>query len=408
MDYRFLEIDEKEYADFVDNNLQHNFFQTIRMGNRFKLEKLERYYIGVKQNNKIVAATLIVNNSPLFLGSKTFDCPKGPILDYNNFELVAFFTSELKKFVKQKGGFRVVIDPYVINVSRDCDGKEISGINNRSIVNGLESNGYKKLKGGVQVKWIYCLDTLKKSIEELTKEMNSNTRNYINQAINKYKVRCEELAYSRLNEFKHITESTCQRKGFGDRSLKYYQNMFNCFGKQVKFIIAYLYPKECIVVLKNEIEELNLKISKLSSSVKNNKKIRQYKTDIDNNSKKINELNNIFNESGEKIAISGAMFIIYGREVVYLFSGSHEEYMHYHGQYLIQYEMIKYACTNNYERYNFYGISDNFNPKDENYGIYKFKKSFGGYVEELIGSFELETTVLYKMYSLIRHLKRRK
>ena len=44
-----------------------------------------------------------------------------------------------------------------------------------------------------------------------------------------------------------------------------------------------------------------------------------------------------------------------------------------------------FAADNGYKRYNFYGIQDVFNPKGKDYGVYEFKKGFGGYVEELIG-----------------------
>ena len=86
------------------------------------------------------------------------------------------------------------------------------------------------------------------------------------------------------------------------------------------------------------------------------------------------------------------MFMLYGEEVVYLFSGSEEQYMkEYNAQYAIQWHMIKYAATHGFKRYNFYGISG-LPRNGELDGIYEFKKGFDtkhGKVIELIGSYEL-------------------
>ena len=52
--------------------------------------------------------------------------------------------------------------------------------------------------------------------------------------------------------------------------------------------------------------------------------------------------------------LSAAMFMLYGDEVVYLFSGSDEQYMkEYNAQYAIQWYMIKYAAEHGYKKYNF-------------------------------------------------------
>jgi lipid II:glycine glycyltransferase (peptidoglycan interpeptide bridge formation enzyme) len=108
-------------------------------------------------------------------------------------------------------------------------------------------------------------------------------------------------------------------------------------------------------------------------------------------------------------ALSAAMFMLYGDEIVYLFSGSDEKYMRdYNAQYLIQWHMIKYAADHGFKRYNFYGIHG---LPDDNCpdGIYDFKKGFTtdetGRVIELIGTFEapLDPTVS-KMYHLLLRL----
>ena len=55
--------------------------------------------------------------------------------------------------------------------------------------------------------------------------------------------------------------------------------------------------------------------------------------------------------------------------------------------------------------HNFYGIPANINEHPKDYGIYEFKKGFNGYVEELIGEFELPITWHYKLFKLIHKMR---
>ena len=80
--------------------------------------------------------------------------------------------------------------------------------------------------------------------------------------------------------------------------------------------------------------------------------------------------------------------------------------MNFNAQYFIQWEMIKYGIKNNYKRYNFYGISGNFDKNDPSYGIYEFKKGFGGYVMELLGDYECGVGITYKIYNFLKGIKK--
>ena len=59
-----------------------------------------------------------------------------------------------------------------------------------------------------------------------------------------------------------------------------------------------------------------------------------------------------------------------------------------------------------YRRYNFYGIPANINKHPKDYGIYDFKKGFTGYVEELIGEYELPINPFYSLFKFISRIKK--
>ena len=403
---KFTELDKLEFTQFVSEHETNNFFQSVKMMERLEKEGKEVYLVGIKENDKIVGASLIAATGHKFMGLKTFEAYKGFIIDYHNKELVKFMTDNCIKFLKSKGGLRLIIDPYIPNVSRDMEANVVPGIDNRDVKDYLYKLGYKD-NDGAQVKWCYVLDINGKTSDELFNDFRSSTRNYINRTINKYKLNIKTLKRDELSEFKKVTSDTCDRRDFADKSLEYYENMYDVFGDDVTFKICELNCDTYINVLKAENEEMERKILELSDSASNKKKKEVMRNDLLNNAKKIKETEELKLEKGNIIPLSAAMFMLYGPEIVYLFSGSYAEYMNFCGQYRLQWEMIDYAAKNGYKRYNFYGIQDVFNPQGKDYGVYEFKKGFGGFVEELLGSFEISISPknnLYRLFKKIKHI----
>ncbi|HJJ17211.1 MAG TPA: aminoacyltransferase [Bacilli bacterium] len=403
---KFCELSDQEFEKFALNHEQSNFFQSLYMKELLIKENREVYLLGLKDDkDNVIAATLLASSNS-FMGKKTFEALKGFLIDYSNEELVLTFTNYIKKFINEHNGFRLTIDPYIVFKQRDTDANIIKdGIDNSFVKDYLLKNGFKEMKNSAQVKWTYVLDIDGKSSEELLKLCRSNTRNYINRTMNKYKLVMEELPYEKLDVFKKITQDTCDRRGFHDRSLEYYQNMYKIFKDKLKVLVTKLDCNLYIKTLEDKKNGYLDKIKNLSDSASNKKKKEIMKKDITSIDKKIEEVNLLKQEHGEYIILSGAMFVLYGNEIVYLFSGSYDEYMKYCGQYRLQWEMIKYAADNNYKRYNFYGIKDVFDKNGKDYGVYEFKKGFNGYVEELFGAYETGTNLTYRIYSLLKSIK---
>ena len=394
---KFSILCDDEFENFAKNHPLNNFFQSIYM--KKLLESLNRdvYLVGLKdKSEKIICATLLVNTNT-FLHHHTYEALKGYLIDYSNEKLVRYFTKKVIKFIKAIDGFRLIIDPYIIRQEKDVDGNLVEhGIDNTYVIDYLECMNFHEIKNN-QVKLTFVLNT-NKSFDKVFREFKPNTRNIINKTINKYKLIIEELPYERLDEFKKITQETCLRRNFKDRELSYYQMMYKIFKDKIKVLICKL---DLTIYLKELLNEKKALEEKLNTN--NDKKKKKVISDLNSIDKKIKEINELNKKYKRYIILSGAMFILYGDEVVYLFSGSYEEFMKFNGQYRLQYEMIKYACDNNYKRYNFYGIKD-ATDKD---GIYEFKKGFNGYVEELLGSYEVGISLIYKVYKLLCNIKKR-
>lgn len=406
---KLIQLTEEEFRGFLNNHPLKTFLQTPEMAKIREKNGWKKYIVGIKENEKIVAGCLMLSAGNFF-GKQVFYAPRGVLIDFENKELLKTFFTELKQFIKKHNGYVFRMDPYYELIERDIDGNiKKNGFDHTDTLTYLESLGFKKMPKSEQIAWMFALDIDGKRIDELKKDFRQNTRNIINKTL-KSNITVRELEYDELPIFKKLTEETSERKNFSDRSLSYYQDMYRIFKplNQIKYLIAEINIPEYIQSLENEKKEILSKLKKLTDSKANDGKRKEFQVSIDSITKKLEEAKKIKEGNGDILVLSGGMFILYGDEVIYLFSGNYKKYMNFNAQYLIQWEMINYAVDNHYKRYNFYGISGNFDKNDKDYGMYEFKKGFNGYVIELIGELQLPITYHYKLHKIINTILRRK
>ena len=407
---KFQEITEKEYQNFWENHPLKTFLSAPEISKLREKSGWITYFVGVKENKKIIAATMLLAHKRHF-GKYEFYSPRGYLMDFKNKELLTFFTSELKQYIKDKKGYVLRIDPYVIYKQRDIDGNIVEGgEDNSDVVENLLKLGYRKIaeENMEQVGWMFSLDLEGKTIDQIYKEMKPNTRNTIRKA-EKFGITVNEIAYDELDRFQSIMEETGARKGFHVRNLSYFQEMYKLFHdkNEIKYFITELDLKAYIERLTKEKSEKEEKLSSLSDAKYNDGQKKNLNNEIASINKRITESNKIRKDTGKDvITLSGSMFMLIQPEVIYLSSGNYEEYMNFNSQYLIQWELIKYGIENGFKKHNFYGIPAHINEHPKDYGIYEFKRGFNGYVEELIGEFALPITWHYKLFDIIHKIKK--
>lgn len=407
---KFQEITEKEYQKFWENHPLKTFLSAPEISKLREKSGWITYFVGVKENKKIVAASMLLAHKRHF-GKYEFYSPRGYLMDFKNKELLTFFTSELKQYIKDNKGYVLRIDPYVIYKQRDIDGNIVEGgEDNSDVVENLLKLGYRKIaeENMEQVGWMFSLDLEGKTIDQIYKEMKPNTRNTIRKA-EKFGITVNEIAYDELDKFQSIMEETGARKGFHVRKLLYFQEMYKLFHdkNEIKYFITELDLKAYIERLTKEKKEKEEKLSSLSDAKYNEGQKKNLNNEITSIEKRITESNKIRKDTGKDvITLSGSMFMLIQPEVIYLSSGNYEEYMNFNSQYLIQWELIKYGIENGFKKHNFYGIPAHINEHPKDYGIYEFKRGFNGYVEELIGEFALPITWHYKLFDIIHKIKK--
>lgn len=411
----FTELSKEEYKKFYDKHPQASFMQSIELGNLKEELGDISHYLGIKKDKKVVAATLILEE-PSILGYKSFYAPRGFLIDYHDKDLLAFFTKNIKEYVKKKKGFRIIIDPNLIYRTRNNDGSIMEPDNkDEESFNNLVNLGYKhfgfntyietlQVRFGVRLK-------LDKPYEELKKNFSKSTRKNID-ACYKKGLQVRHGTIEDLDSMTELFDSTAKRKDFHSRSLEYYKKMYKHMKNLMTIYIAYIDPD---VYLKNaklnleeeekknkEIEE-KFKKDMVGSKLKNQKEvsdnlIKKYKEEL-----KLAEEFKKENPNGKDIA--ALLSLKSGKEYLTLTSGSLEEYRKFTPKYAMYDNHIKDAYEMGFEWIDFYGISGCFEKGDSFYGIYEFKKGFGGNVTEFIGQFDLKVSLMYNIYNVLKKIK---
>ena len=427
----FRELSEKEFINFSEKHEQANFYQTIEWGKLKKINGWKSYLVGLVDNKKVVAATLLLSKSTP-VKKNMFYAPHGFLIDYSDYKLLKRFTENVKEFAKKNNAIFVKIDPYIIYQERDIDGNIVkNGKNNKKAFSNLEKLGYKHfgfnvMQETLQPRWVFVTDTKDKTVDEVMMGMDSKTRQIIRKN-ERMCIKTREIDYDELELFKDIMQHTGDRRKFIDRPLSYYQNMYKELNPSgiLKILVAELHVKELIDTYKKEIEDVQKEyderknkhdngLNKMNEKKFQNKQKEDLET-IKRITKKMDEASKLRDENGDIITLGGILFLIYGNEVVSLVGGSYDKFMEFQSAYTVHWAGCKYAIEHGYDRYNFYGITGDFDPKNPLYGLYLFKKGYGGRVVELIGEFDLVVSKFwyfvynfaFKLYHGVKNIKNR-
>ena len=415
---KLVNLTKAEFKKYADKHEQITFHQTEEWANLKKVNGWKAYYIGLKNEKEIQAAALILAKEIPIIKKKMFYSPRGFLIDYNNYELLKCFTQELKKYIKKEKGIFVKIDPYVEYQERNNNGQIVeNGYNNKAAVENLKKLGYKffgfnTMQDTLQPRWMHVIEINGKTEEEIQKDMESKTRQILRKN-EKSSIKTREIKKEELPIFKSIMEHTGDRRDFIDRPLSYYEAMWDNLHDSgiLKILLAEIdfeeYEKNTIKEKEETEKNLKDRIYKHDNNLlkMNEKKYetsnKQDKESLERLEKQLLKIKTYKKEYGKKKNLGTILFLIYGNEVLSLFGGTDDNLLQFQSAYTVHYAGIKYAIDHGYKRYNFYGITGDFRKENPLYGLYLFKKSFGGHVVELIGEYDLVISKLwYNIYNL--------
>lgn len=392
-----IEIKKEEFNNITKTYDNALFYQTSDWGVLKSYTGWKALHLGYKKDDEIKGAALVLLKKMPVFNSYMAYCPRGFLTDYTNMDMVVDFSNELIAYLKANKVFEFIMDPYVLLNHRDLNAKVIDdGFNNHPLVDklislGYRHNGYNLFYENLQPRWLFRLNIADKPIEEIVK-------GYSKEAIRRSKrkeflgISVRELRKDEVNVFKRLMSDTAKRRGFIDRPLGYYEQMYEALHDSgiLRYMVTEIDVDKCRKNVNEELEKINARITKLKRfEDKNVNQLKEENIRLTSNQKIISVLDDLEKNRGKIAPLSVGCLLTYGKEAVFLLAGNDEEYLqHFSTSYIIVTELIKMCKQEGYSYYNFYGITGDFDPNGEYYGLYTYKRQYGGEVMELIGQFE--------------------
>ena len=378
--------------DFYQHSLttsNHSFLQSIEMADLLEKRGVTIQYIGWEEQGTL-AISAILYSLPM-TGGLHYEINNGPIV--TDARHLPDFYKALQDYVKENGGIEFVLKPYDHYQTFDSNGNPTEE-EQKQLLHPLLDLGYQfdglqvGYPGGEPV-WHYLKDLTDFDAKSLLKSFNKNCSRNITTALN-YDISIRNISRDEIPQFKQIIEETGKRQGFEDKSLDYYYDLYDTFGKNAEFLIAEINTADALAYLDQKISLLNPSSKQYEQQLQ---KLEKQKTLV---------RETLADETAETVPLACALIIYNPSEVTYLFGGSYTKYQKFSAAFLIQYHAMKRALEKGITLYNFLGIQGIFDGSD---GVLRFKQNFNGYIVRKMGTFRYYPNPLkFKALSLIKRL----
>lgn len=350
----------------------------------------------------------IINYRSIFRFFKEACILNGPLLDYSAMskeELKDVFYA-LQKYLRKKCD-EIRINPPLVHFVLDDELETMETLNEnvKSAFDELSFKNYVDRNCSESIDQIF-VKSLKNysSFDEISGELSSSFRSSIKK-FSESCVKVREMGENELEDYYKIYSDTAERKHFPLQTEEYYVLLKKNFGDKAKIMGAFLDCREYENYISSNISIFEDKIAELELS-KQSKKIKGQLNDARDRLRSFIKRKDDYHKldiSDDIILLSSYVLVCYGKEVIIMSGGSEEKYLNFGGSTLINWEMIRYAFENGYERYNFHGTIET-DQITKAKGNYHFKKNFGGNLQILLGSFIKNVNPILSLIKRIRRV----
>lgn len=315
----------EEYESFVKGHKNGMYLQSLRWP-EIKNNWGWDAVISRDGEGRIRGTCLVLIKRIPVLKTSFLYAPHGPVFDYDDKETFADLLEGVKALGKKYKSYQFMCDP--LFEEKDTEHIEY-----------LRSIGFKHTEKApafttVQVRENYMIrDIDTRTSDEIFAKFTTDYRNLVRKAP-KRGVYCRVCGIEALDDFYSLYSETAERDGFAVRSKEYLTRFINAFG-----------PDACRVFVCYVHEE------------------------------------------GKEIPLSGAISTFYAGRGFYAFGASAAHHRNYYPNHLMQWTMINWAREHDCRIYDFAGIPDYDDKTKPAYGVYHFKKGFGGEVVVYAGEF---------------------
>ncbi|PJM78557.1 aminoacyltransferase [Bifidobacterium scaligerum] len=401
-DFMLVKLSDAEFDEFSVRHPQGNFQQTSAMGHLREGEGKTVEYLGVKENGELKAAGLL---QIVHAGRSVFALiHDGPLCDFDDKELLSFFVDGLKSHAKAGGAAQLDITPEAVYRLHTQEG-EPDGPADDAMIANLKSLGFEHV-GGFSTgytsvprwRWVKNLEGIEDEAALTASYAKYRRRNV--RIARESGVHTRRLGRDELSLFHQLCELSCEKQGFENRPLSFFEGMYDAFGDDIEYRVAEIHFDEYLKTWQDKLDKLNADKARIqkdlerSRTEKRTNQLNLQLATVEKNMppvvKRVQEAQELLKQYGEVVPLDGSMFLYHPREVVCTTSGADERFDKFYAPALMHHEMMVKCIERGIPRYNLYGINGLFTPENNpGFGVLEFKQRFNGFVEEMPGEFVL-------------------
>ncbi len=386
--YKTCNIDE--FDSFVIHSKQNTLFQCSLWAD--VKNNWDHLFTCVKENDEIVATAMVLIRK-LPLGKTLFYIPRGPVMDYNNHDLVSFMLSHLKEEAKKQHAIVLRFDPSILSrIYSYRDRNEEHDFENNDVIEYLKSLGAKHkgfttyIEESTQPRFNAEMDVTSDYRERLEHKTAKCIRAAVHKGIQVY----EGKEY--IHDFSVAMHYTEVRKQIALRNEEYFENVMDVYGDKAICMVAKLnFPKQ-LKKLEDSIRENEEKLNSDSLKKKEKNLVRQQLTNDQNELKKLKA---DYEREGKDEVITCGILAVYNDNLMELFyMGNNPDYLRMYSSYLLYAKCLDRCVELGISHCSFGGIEGTLDD-----GLTLFKSNWLMNVEEYIGEFNIVLDpFMYKLF----------
>ena len=319
-----------EYEAFVQGHPKGNFAQSSMWAKQKSAWTWRAIACRGADGRIKGTVSFLIRKMPGF-GRAMMYASRGPVCDIDDYATMDELFARAKELAKE-------FKAYVIKIDPDIPSSETAFTDYMTRYGFVIKSGGEKFEA-IQPRYVFRLYLGGRTEDELLASFHQKTRYNIRLAIKKG-VKVEICGKEMVPEFGRLMLQTGVRDGFVTRQPEYFAQMLDNLGEHARLYMAFI----------DEPQE---------------------------------------DGSTKRKAIAGTLAIWYGDKVWYLYGASSNEDRNYMPNYLLQWEMIRWAVEKGCRVYDFRGVPGDVGEDHPLYGLVKFKRGFNGDYTEFVGEMDL-------------------
>ena len=369
-------ISPKIYDDFVMHHPLRSMFQ-YRQWTVLK-PAWTNFICGLIKDDHLIASALVLVRSQY--GLKMAYCPRGPIMDYDDPNLVRLFLTNLRLYCHDQGISTLIFDPnLIVNTVSVKEKDKADCFDASAVLDTILDDHHIHFRGFTKDIEQTTLPRYNLAFD-LSQDIDMVLPKKTKEKIHHFDTHGLTITPTRdVNRFYQMVEYTEKRKGIALRNAEYFQLLLDQYPTST-ILMATMDMDETITYLNELKVQYQQKLELYATSAP--KKSRQWESQIKKLDEQIQSSEDLKQAYGTTIDVSGLLLVNDGKTCELLYSGMNEDFRKYHPAYALRYHALQWAKSQGCQWFNFGGVEGTLDD-----GLFTFKSSFNPSINVYIGEF---------------------